>query len=349
MKIMKRILAIIMSVCIAFSLVSCSQGDSNESTAPQTTTVKATASVTTAYPLTVTDQLGREVTINEKPERLVSGYYISTSTMIALGLEKSIVGIEAKAKTRPIYELSAPELINLPNVGSAKKFDLEGCAALKPDLAILPAKLKDTAKDLEALGITVMFVNPETQEQLEKMIALIGKATDTQKRANELLSFISEQRDSLSNMFDSKPTVYIAGNSSFLSTAGSKMYQSDMISLAGGKNVADEITDTYWAEIDYEQFLKWNPDYIILASDSEYTVEDVLNDKSLSEAQAVKNGNVYQMPSETEAWDSPIPAGILGSVWLSSIIHSDKMTTAESDKITEAFYKEFYDFTITKK
>lgn len=83
-------------------------------------------------------------------------------------------------------------------------------------------------------------------------------------------------------------SVYLAGNSSLLSTAGPAMYQSGLIELAGGKNAASEITDTYWAEISYEQLLAWDPSYIILASDAEYTPEDVLNDENLKECTAVK-------------------------------------------------------------
>ena len=73
----------------------------------------------TEYPVTLTDQAGREVTIESQPETLVSGYYISTSLLIALGLEDNLVGIEAKADTRPIYALSAPPLLELPRVGTA--------------------------------------------------------------------------------------------------------------------------------------------------------------------------------------------------------------------------------------
>ena len=40
-----------------------------------------------------------------------------------------MVGIEAKADKRAIYKLAAPDLIELPSVGTAKEFDLEGCAA----------------------------------------------------------------------------------------------------------------------------------------------------------------------------------------------------------------------------
>ena len=99
---------------------------------------------------------GREVSIEAVPERIVSGYYISTSTLIALGLSDKLVGIEAKADKRPIYKLSAPQLIELPNVGTAKEFNLEGCLALEPDLVILPLKLKSAAQTLEELGIPVL-------------------------------------------------------------------------------------------------------------------------------------------------------------------------------------------------
>ena len=39
--------------------------------------------------------------------------------------------------------------------------------------------------------------------------------------------------------------------------------------------VAGGIPDTYWAQIDYEQLLTWNPDYIILASDERISHYDI--------------------------------------------------------------------------
>ena len=119
----KRWTALALSLLLAFSAVG------------------ALAESAPAFPVTVTDAAGREVTLDAEPETLVSGYYITTSMLIALGLEDRLVGIEAKADSRPIYALAAPELLQLPSVGTAKEFDLEGCAALDPDLVILPLKL----------------------------------------------------------------------------------------------------------------------------------------------------------------------------------------------------------------
>lgn len=335
---MKKILSAILLAANLLSLAACG------STGADTGTGTGEAGV--LYPLTVTDQSGRTVTIEEEPQKLVSGYYISTSALIALDLDSRLVGIEAKADKRAIYSLSAPELAELPNVGTAKEFDLEGCAALEPDLVILPLKLKSAADTLTELGIDVILVNPEDQGLLEEMVTLIGRATNTEARADELLSFISAQSGRLTaDLADTAdPKVYLAGNSGMLSTAGDAMFQSDMIRLAGGENVAAEITDTYWVETSYEQILTWNPEYIILASDAAYTAEDVLNDANLADCDAVKNGNVYQMPAKAEAWDSPVPSGILGSVWLASVLHPDICTEAEAAEIIDSYYETFYDF-----
>ena len=301
----------------------------------------------TQYPVTVVDQAGREVVIEAEPQKLVSGYYISTSVLIALDLDEKMVGIEAKANKRAIYQLAAPELIALPNVGTAKEFDLEGCAALEPDLVILPLKLKSAAATLEGLGIDVLLVNPENQELLTGMITMIATATNTQDKADALLGFTTVQEAYLAETLKdaATPSVYLAGNSSMLSTAGNAMYQSDVIRLAGGVNVAAAIEDAYWVEIDYEQLLTWNPEYIILASDATYTVADVLTDPILADCAAVVGGHVYQMPGKAEAWDSPVPSGILGAMWLANVLHAELLTNDDYAAKVDEYYETFYCFT----
>ena len=345
---MKKILNLLLCVAMILSLAACGKPAEQESAMPEPPAVETPTPEAPVehYPVTVTDHAGREVTIEAEPEKLVSGYYISTSALIALDLDEKMVGIEAKADKRAIYKLSAPELIALPNVGTAKEFDLEGCAALEPDLVILPMKLKSAVETLEGLGIQVLLVNPENQEQLEGMISMIAAAANVEDRAEQLLGFIADQEKMLTEKLASveTPSVYLAGNSNMLSTAGDAMYQSDMIRLAGGVNVAAEITDTYWVETDYEQLLTWNPEYIILASDADYTVEDVLADPNLVDCAAVANGNVYQMPSKAEAWDSPVPSGILGSLWLANVLHPESFSEDDCSALIDEYYETFYGF-----
>ena len=304
-----------------------------------------------AYPVTITDHAGREVVIEKEPQRLVSCYYITTSLLMALDLDEKQVGVEDNPDLRPIYGLSAPELLELPWVGTAKTLDLEACVALEPDLAILPLRLADSAGILESFGMDVLLVNPESQALLEEAIRMVAAAADRNERADQLLAFLSETEGYLLDALAGAdtPSVYLSGNSSFLSTAGNAMYQSDMIRLAGGRNVAAALQDSYWAGIDYEQLLAWDPEYIILASSAKYSAEDVLNDPNLAACRAVQSGNVFRIPSDAESWDSPVPGSILGAVWLAGILHPDKIPAAECAGMMDEYYETFYDFSYTQR
>ena len=267
--------------------------------------------------------------------------------MIALGLDDQLVGVEAKADKRNIYKLSAPELTELPSVGTAKEFDLEGCAALKPDLVIVPTKLKDSIPAMEELGLTVIAVNPEDQTKLFETIDMISTAADVVEKGQELEYWISDALESLKKSLDGveTPSVYLAGNSALLQTAGPEMYQSTLFENAGSVNAASDITDTYWADTSYEQILSWNPDYIVLAADADYDVDSVLNDSALADCTAVKEGHIAQIPSNIEALDSPVPASFLGSYYVASILHPDVVTEDDFKTTEKNFYETFYGFT----
>ncbi len=208
--------------------------------------------------IVVTDHLGREIIFDKPAETIVSGYYISSSILLALGLKDRVIGLEAKPEKRPIYALAAPEFLELPSVGTMKEFDLEGTAALNPDLVILSVRLKDSAESLEKLGIKVIAINPESMEELEEAIDMIGKATGNEDRAESLKAYYNEKTSELEKLTQGKEkkNVYLGGNSDFLTTASKKMYQDTLITNAGGNNVAGEIDDTYWATISYEQLIQ---------------------------------------------------------------------------------------------
>lgn len=295
--------------------------------------------------IVITDHLGREVVLEKPAETIVSGYNISTSMMIAMGLEDKIVGIEVGAEDRPMYKLAAEEFLALPNVGSAKNFNLEQAISLSPDLVILPVRLKEQIETLQGMGIPAIGINPETPLQMTETLTMIGKATGTEKRAKELVDYIDGKMETLSKLTEGKekPKVYIAGNSSFLTTASSKMYQSYQMEMAGGENVAKDIEENYWAEISYEQLITYNPDVIVIVSDAKYTKEDLLKDEKLASLNAVKNARIYQMPGNFEAWDSPLPASVLGTLWMTSRLHEDIYTQEQLNVDIKEFYQKFFD------
>ena len=352
---MKRInkwLAMLLAVVMVLSFAACGQ---EPAPAPQP---EPTTDVT--YPVTVKDMAGREVTLEKQPERIVSGYYISSSACIALGLTDKMVGIEDKSAKRPIYKLAAPALIDLPNVGSAKAFDLEACIATEPDLVILPMKQKDTAQTLQEMGIATLLVLPESHEQLIEMFTLIGTATNTVKQAEKLISYYNTKLSAVTELTrdipdDEKPVVYLGSTGDILRTAPREMYQASLITTAGGKNAGDVLEGSSWTDIDNETFLTMNPDIIVIPTDNfavsspDYTAEDVMNNPTFSDVTAVKNGAVYQMPVGYEAWDSPVPSGILGTLWMLKTLHPELYPAEQFTADVNEFYTVFYGFSVNEQ
>ena len=251
-------------------------------------------------------------------------------------------------------------LIDLPNVGSAKAFDLEACIATEPDLVILPMKQKDTAQTLQEMGIATLLVLPESHEQLIEMFTLIGTATNTVKQAEKLISYYNTKLSAVTELTrdipdDEKPVVYLGSTSDILRTAPREMYQASLITTAGGKNAGDVLEGSSWTDIDNETFLTMNPDIIVIPTDNfavsspDYTAEDVTNNPTFSDVTAVKNSAVYQMPVGYEAWDSPVPSGILGTLWMLKTLHPELYPAEQFAADVNEFYTVFYGFSVNEQ
>lgn len=322
----KRILAALLCAVMLIPAAACTQAPAD------------TASIV------ITDQAGRNVALDEPAEKVVSCYYISTYAMLSLGLRDSIVGLEKKANTRPVYQMAAPELLEKPAVGTMKELNVEAVAALEPDLVIMPLKLADYAETLASLGIPTLMVNPENHEDLCEMLTLIGQACGAEDKAEALIKYYDKQLKAVAKYTkkSTKPTVYMGGNSSYLTAAPSGMYQGSLIETAGGINAAASLEGDYWTEVSYESILAMNPDVIIIPAGAAYTKDDLLADKELASVKAIKNKQVYAMPSGLEEWDSPIPSGILGVLWLTSVLNADSYSFADFTGDVQDFYSTFY-------
>ncbi|MGL6173848.1 MAG: ABC transporter substrate-binding protein [Cellulosilyticaceae bacterium] len=303
-----------------------------------------------AETITITDQLGRQVEIPKKVERIVSSYYITSSLLIALGAEDRVVGVEMKADTREIYKKAAPQFLDLPGIGTAKTINVEEVLALNPDVVIMPYRLKEFIPQFEALNIPVIAVEPESFENFLECVELVGTAIGEEERAKDLVTYYRtnvEEVKTLTENVEERPKVYLSGGSSYLTTCTSNMYQNDMIEIAGGENVSKELQDGYWANVSVEQILMWNPDVIYSVGYASYGLADVTGDAKLAGVEAIKNGNVGLFPSILEPWDYPTPSSILGILWLVNQLHPELYSIEQYTEEAENFYETFFDIEVT--
>ena len=302
-------------------------------------------------PITVTDQAGREVTLEAPAEKIVSCYYLVTASLLTLGQKDKIVGIEMKASSRELYKLCAPDFLDLPGVGSGKETNVEAIAALEPDLVLLPKKQVEAADTLAGLGIPAAVVEPETYESFCALLNMLGELCGCEDEASELTTYYDGVVDRVTGLTKDveKPAVYLAGEASWLRTCAGGMYQREMIEMAGGSCVSQDIEGRTWADVSAEQLAAWDPEVIFAVQYAEYTLDDIRNDGALAGIKAVAEDRLYTVPSEIEAWDYPQPSSILGLLWMTHILHPDLVSEEDYVKEAQQFYQTYFGIEVTRE
>jgi iron complex transport system substrate-binding protein len=219
-------------------------------------------SVTASGDKTLTDQLGRHVTMSDQPQRVISLAPSITEIVFALGQGFRLKGVTT-------YSDFPPEAVKLPKVGSYVQLDLEKIVALKPDLCIA---IKDgnpitVARRLESLKIPVYAVNPRNLESVMQTVQEVAGLLNVQEKADKLLQSMNlriQKVKSLVAKTTYRPRVFFQIGVSPIVSVGTNTFSHELIVLAGGKNVAQG--PIAYPRYSIEQVLALSPDVIIITS-----------------------------------------------------------------------------------
>jgi iron complex transport system substrate-binding protein len=173
-----------------------------------------------AFPLTVTDDMGRHVTFATRPERIVSIASSNTEEVFALGLGDTVVGVDQ-------YSDYPPEAQQKPQMGGYVDPNLEQIVAAAPDLVLATDVHEATiVPKLEALGVTTVVIDPKNLDDVLDSITLIGTITGEEARATQLVCDLHRRVDGIGArvagaphprvFFELSPELYTAGPGSFI-------------------------------------------------------------------------------------------------------------------------------------
>jgi iron complex transport system substrate-binding protein len=288
MRRFKGLLALLVVFALMFSLAACS---TNNATKPQDTSQTATEIVKTQFPLKVTDFLGREVTIEKEPQRIVSLAPSTTELIYALGAGNKVVGVTD-------FDNYPPEVKDVPKVGGFKGPNVEAITAQKPDI-IFASTLsgKEQMESLEKMGIPVVMLEAKDIDQIYQSIKIIGQITGTEKKGEEI---IKEMQDKIKEINDKvknlpKVSVFYLVSLDGNWTSGKGTFIDELINLAGGKNVAEDVNG--WAQYSVEELVKKNPD-VIITSPHAGDVKDIKNMAGYKDTNAVKNDKIFVISND---------------------------------------------------
>ncbi|MHA1238581.1 MAG: ABC transporter substrate-binding protein [Candidatus Odinarchaeia archaeon] len=189
---------------------------------------------------TVVDDLGHVIAFSQQPERVVSLASAATITLYNLSVYDRVVGIDKWIDDPALKE---GKII----CGSAYSPNIEAILNATPDLVITWWYSEGKLDEIEAAGIPIIYIHPQSIEGILHDIELIGAAMNVTQTCQNLvallryqLDYISEYVDNMTDDYD-KPNVYIELKTDYKS-CGRDTFTSEMIEFAGGINIAANLT-----------------------------------------------------------------------------------------------------------
>ncbi len=284
------------------------------------------ATVSTEIPtadtsISLTDGLGRMITLPSTARSIISLAASNTEIIYAVGAGSQLVGRDSFSD----YPESAKSVQDIG--GSMGKYNIELIVALHPDL-ILAGEINppELVAAFEQLGLKVYYLsNPATLEEMYANLETIARLTGHTTEVGELVDTLRLRVAVIDNKIkplSSAPTVYYeldASDPTKPYTAGPGSFMDMLIQRAGGVNIGAGLNGE-WAQISLEELLVQNPTFLILG-DSAYgeTPEKVAARPGWDTLAAVKNHQVF--PFDGNLVSRPGPRWVDGLEALAKLLH----------------------------
>ncbi|MHB8781059.1 MAG: ABC transporter substrate-binding protein [Candidatus Geothermincolia bacterium] len=249
-----------------------------------------------AGPGQFTDDLGRTVSLDATPEKIVSLSPSCTETIFALGLGNKLVGVTTYCN----YPEGAA---SKPQVGDFTNPNLEAILAAAPDLVLATGGVQEEQLErMEDLGLTVFAVDPTTFDASVESIRVIGRLTGAAAKATEIADDMAARgkliKDAVAEREGERPRVfYEIFYENGVWTAGSDSIVADLIRTAGGVNVGDAEPSDYY-QFSVEGLMAEDPDVYFFGSGSMSNPGDITGRQGWDQMQAIAGGRVYMLEDD---------------------------------------------------
>ncbi len=255
------------------------------------------------------DELGRTMTVPDKPHRVVCLTPSVTDTVYALGAGNVVVGVSD-------YTKYPAEAVKKPSVGQVLNPSLEAVVALHPDLVIGVGDLNTevVVLKMEKLGIPVFLVVPHGLGGIYRSIENIGKVLNREREASQLVSSLRGREEAVRKRVSGKPAlrVLLPLSDDPVITIGKNAFLTELIAAAGGRSVTDDLAQD-WPSISMEAILARQPDYLLLIEGSPMTIEELKKRPGWKSLACVQQNKIFYVDDRMN-YSSPLAFAALESL-----------------------------------
>jgi iron complex transport system substrate-binding protein len=228
------------------------------------------------------------------PQRIVSLAPSVTETLFALGFGDRLVGVTTYCD----YPAQARKL---PKIGGFMSPSLEVIVAKRPDLVIgvSSATHPVTVREMERLGLKITLISLASVSDILSSIKNIARSLGNPDAGEQLVRKINRQVDAVKKRVGAaprRPTLLAVGLRPLVAVGG-KNFIDELITLAGGENIAGSATQP-WLNLPDEYVVAKAPQVIIEAGMGSERSEPAKHWADLRSIPAVKERRVYAYPSD---------------------------------------------------
>lgn len=275
----------------------------------------------TAFPMTITDDAKREITIEKEPQRIVSLASSNTELVYALGLQDKLVGVDQ-------YSDYPAEAKAKEQIGGMTNPSMEKIVALAPDLLLATnIHVKTVLPELEKRGLKVIVFQPATIDAVLANLQLLAKVSGRPGVGDKVVRDLRGRIDAVTNTtanVGSRPRVFFELSPDLI-TAGPGTFIDDLIAKAGGENIGRD-AQTPWPKLNPESIVLRDPELIILSDHGSnaggVTVQMVKERPGWSVISGVKSGRIIPL-DDRDIVNRPGPRAVDGLEFLARTIHPE--------------------------
>lgn len=228
------------------------------------------------------------------PRRIVSLAPSVTETVFALGFGNRLVGVTSHCD----YPVEAKRL---PKIGDFMSPSLEVIAAKQPDLVIGVTGATDPARarEIERLGIKITLVSVSSVSEILSSFKHIAALLGDPDAGATLVEKIRAQFDKVKRRIAAAPrrSTLLAVGLRPLVAVGGKNFLDELITLAGGENIAGNASQP-WLNLPDEYVVAKAPQVIIQAGMGSDASGPTRQWSDLKSIPAVKERRVYTYNSD---------------------------------------------------
>lgn len=330
---MKKLIALILCLVMALSLVACGTandeptnvGGNNETTssnettnAPETTVPEETKPETITIQALNANKEMADITVPYDPQRIAILDMPALDIVDALGVGDRIVG-SAKVTIEYLTDYNPDDSGGtIMNLGTVKTADLEKVAACEPDIIFIGGRLSGSYADLEAIAPVVYLsvdyekgVVESTKYNAQTIASIFG----LESQVDAMFTDFQPRIDALNAVLNGHDILLAMYNNNAMSIMDTQSQLNILAAELGGNNLGETVGEvdkaTHGEDASWETIINLNPEYIFVLDRSTATgaadegimgAQEVIENDLIKELDCYKEGKIIYFIQHANVW-----------------------------------------------